>query len=229
MNNYHDEEIKHFSDLSQYWWDISGPLRTLHDINPTRLEFVLNHVDVKEKKLLDVGCGGGIFSESLAMEGALVTAIDLSSEAIKTGIEHAKKQNIYVDYQCIALEDLIEKPARYDVITCMEMLEHVPNPKQIIQSCAALLNPGGQLFVSTINQTWKAYGLAIVAAEQILKFIPENTHQYERFIKPSQIAQWFRESMLEIKTLKGLSYNPFTHLASLTDNLDINYLMCTEK
>lgn len=232
------EEISHFATLSEHWWDKTGPLRTLHDINPTRLQFILKHTSLKHQKVLDVGCGGGIFSEALAKEGALVTAIDLESNAIEIAKKHAKTRQLSIDYECTSIEALVEEYQQsktedkqselYDIVTCMEMLEHVPHPEQIIEACASLLKPQGKLFLSTINRTWKAYGLAIVAAEHLLNLVPKNTHHYDNFIKPSEIAQWLRNEKLSLQALAGLEYNPCSHQASLTDNLDIGYLVMAE-
>lgn len=228
-NNYDSKEIKHFSHLANDWWDTNGSLRTLHDINPVRLNFILQHTTLQNKKILDVGCGGGILSEALAKEGAIVTGIDLESNAIQAAMNHAENQNLSIQYQCVAIETLLEKSERYDVITCMEMLEHVPHPEQIIQACVALLKPDGKLFLSTINRTWKAYGLAIVAAEYLLNLVPKNTHQYDRFIKPSEIADWLRPKGLSVKAFSGVDYNPCSHVASFSESLDVNYLVFAEK
>lgn len=227
MNNayYDPEEIAHFDTLSADWWNTQGSLRTLHDINPTRLSFIQQYTSLDQQKVLDVGCGGGILSEALAKAGANVTAIDLSAQAINVAIAHAKTQHLIIDYQCTAVETLLDNTARYDVITCMELLEHVPQPEQIIHACAALLNPGGKLFLSTINRTWKAYCFAIVGAEYILNIVPQHTHQYDKFIKPSEIAEWLRHNNMSFDALSGLAYNPCLHQASLTDNVDINYMI----
>lgn len=223
--NYDTKEIAHFAELANHWWNPTGPLRTLHDINPTRMEFILKHVELKNKKVLDVGCGGGILSEALAREGALVTAVDLESNAIQVATQHAKENALDIHYQCVAVETLEDESERYDVITCMEMLEHVPDPESIIRSCVALLNPGGKLFLSTINKTWKAYLLVILGAEYVLNLIPKNTHQYDRFIRPSQIVEWVRDNNLTVHAFAGLDYNPCSHQASLTEDLEMNYLV----
>ncbi len=225
MKNYDTDEIAHFASLANHWWNPTGPLRTLHEINPVRMEFILKHTELNNKKVLDVGCGGGILSEALAKEGALVTGIDLESHAIQVAKQHATKRALAIEYKCVAVETLVDEAERYDVITCMEMLEHVPDPEQIIQSCIALLNPGGKLLVSTINKTWKAYLYIILGAEHVLHLVPKNTHQYERFIRPSQIIQWIRNNHLSVEAISGLDYHLASHTASLTDNVEVNYLI----
>lgn len=229
MNNFSTEELSHFSNLSEYWWDTEGPLRTLHDINSVRLDFILNHTNLLEKKVLDLGCGGGILSEALAKSGATVTAIDLEKNAIDVANKHAEKSHVNINYQCISIEDLSNKEqANYDVITCMEMLEHVPHPEKIIHYCAKLLKPQGKLFLSTINRTWKAYGFAIIGAEYVLDLVPKHTHQYEKFIKPSELAEWLRHEKLSLTALNGLNYNPLLHKATLSECVEVNYLIMAE-
>ena len=225
MKNYDAKEISHFAELANHWWDPKGPLRTLHDINPVRMEFILKHAELQHKKVVDGGCGGGILSEALAKGGALVTGVDLESHAIQVASRHAKENALAIQYHCVPVETLVEESERYDVITCMEMLEHVPDPESIIKSCVALLNPGGKLFLSTINKTWKAYLLVILGAEYVLNLIPKNTHQYDRFIRPSQIVEWVRGNNLSVQALAGLDYNPCSHHASLTGDLEMNYLV----
>lgn len=229
MKNIDTEEIAHFAALANHWWDVHGPLRTLHDINPTRLAFIAQHTKLNDKNILDVGCGGGILSEALAKAGAHVTGIDQEPHAIQVAINHAKKSNLNIHYQCISVETLVEESQKYDMITCMEMLEHVPYPAKIIQSCVQLLKPQGKLFLSTINRTLKAYALTIVGAEYILNLIPKHTHQYERFIRPSEMAEWLRQKDFDIKAFSGLHYNPCTHSASLTDDLTMNYLAVAQR
>lgn len=223
------EELAHFAALSEHWWNPHGPLRTLHDINPTRMDFIKKHVDLAQKRVLDVGCGGGILSEALAKVGAYVTAIDQESRAIAVAKAHAEKNKLDIDYQCIAVEDIEAESALFDIIICMELLEHVPDPATMIQACAKLLKPNGTLFLSTINRTWKAYAFAIVGVEYILDLVPKNTHTYDRFIKPSEAAAWLKKADLTINALSGLQYNPCTHQAHLDDDVTVNYLMAAKQ
>jgi len=220
------EEMAHFRALSAHWWDADGPLKTLHDINPARVAWILKYAALKEKMVLDAGCGGGILSESLAKEGAHVTAIDTEPHAIEAAIAHAKINALKMDYQCTDLENLLEhRAATYDIITCMEMLEHVPNPSEIVAACAQLLKPGGKLFFSTINRTWKAYMLGIVTAEYLINIVPKNTHTYDKLIRPSELAEWAETAGLSVSAISGLSYRPWSRRAVLSTHVDINYLM----
>ena len=225
MKNYDNDELSHFAKMAEEWWNPKGELRTLHDINPARVEFILKHTALHDKKILDVGCGGGILSEALAKEGALVTGIDLEQKAIQAATQHAAQSGLTVQYRCTAVEDLMNESECYDVITCMEMLEHVPHPEKIIDACIHLLKPGGKLFVSTINRTWKAYLYVILGAEYVLNLLPKHTHQYDRFIRPSQLVEWIRQHNLSIEAFAGIDYNPYSHHASLTNNVEVNYLI----
>lgn len=227
MLNVSQEEVQKFSNLSNHWWDLQGPFKTLHHINPVRLNFTLNSTPLKGKRVLDVGCGGGIFSEALAKEGAIVTAIDMSEEAVHAAKAHATEQGLSINYQHIALSDLDDEP--FDVITCYELLEHVPSPSSLIDEINQRLKPGGKLFLSTINRTLKAYMFTIVGAEYILGLLPRQTHDYKKFIKPSELSHFLRENELSIKGLKGMSYQPLTYEASLSDDVSVNYLMACEK
>ena len=227
MNNI--TEIKKFDELASDWWDPNGRMKPLHDINPLRLNFILQQSSLNGKKILDVGCGGGILSESMAKQGATVTGIDLSSNVLSIAKQHATDQNLLINYELIAAEELaIRQPAHYDIVTCLELLEHTSNPDVIIQACAKLCKPGGKLFFSTINRTLKAYLFAVVGAEYILKLLPKGTHDYDKFIRPAEFSQWARQASLTVKTLKGMSYNPLTQEYHLTDNIDVNYLIYCE-
>lgn len=225
MTNVDSQEIAKFSKLANDWWDVDGPLRTLHDMNALRLNYILNHTPLKGLNVLDVGCGGGLLSEGMALQGAKVVAIDLDEKSIAVAREHASKSNVSIDYQCAAIETLAqEKPHHFDVITCLEMLEHVPDPAQIIQHCAQLLKPNGFLYLSTINRSVKAYGLAVVAAEYILGLLPRGTHEFERFIKPSELTTWCRTAGLNLRQLQGLQYQPFKRQTRFCDDLSVNYI-----
>lgn len=226
MMNVDKQEIDKFAKLANFWWDPKGPLKTLHAINPARLHYIQSHVNLKGKKVLDVGCGGGILSEALAEAGAQVTAIDLAEPSIEVAAKHAREKSLEIDYQCTALEDLTQN--QFEVITCLELLEHVPDPKAIIEQCAKRLCPGGTLILSTINRTLKAYLKAIVAAEYVLQLLPKQTHDYDKFIKPSEISAWLRESEFEVIDISGLDYNPLTQTSEITDDVAVNYLLTAQ-
>jgi 2-polyprenyl-6-hydroxyphenyl methylase / 3-demethylubiquinone-9 3-methyltransferase len=221
------QEVAKFSKLSSEWWNKDGPLKTLHDINPARLQFVKNTTQLTGLSVLDVGCGGGILSESMAKLGAEVTALDADHESIKVASFHAKENNITVKYECTPIEDLENNP--FDIVVCMEMLEHVKHPQQVIDHCARLLKPGGYLFLSTINRTFAAYAGAILAAEYVLGIVPKQTHDYDKFIKPSELAACVRQAGIDVLTMKGMSYNPLNRTASLVDSVQVNYLMACQK
>ncbi len=227
MTNVSQEEVNKFSNLSDSWWDLDGPFKTLHHINPTRLQFTKDAVDLKNAHVLDVGCGGGIFAESLAKEGAIVTAIDMSEDAIKTAKAHAKEKQLDINYQHTALESLDD--GQFDVITCYELLEHVPSPADLVKEMSSRLKSGGKLFLSTINRTLKAYIYTIVGAEYILGLLPRQTHDYKKFIKPSELSQFARGNELQVKSIKGMHYQPFTQQSSLVSDVSVNYLMLCEK
>jgi 2-polyprenyl-6-hydroxyphenyl methylase/3-demethylubiquinone-9 3-methyltransferase len=225
-----DLEIAKFSQHATEWWDPEGPLKTLHDINATRLAFIFKHADVSGKKILDIGCGGGILCEGLSMAGASVFGLDAEPNAIAAARAHALKQGLLIQYDAEPVEQYCtDRSGVFDVITCMEMLEHVTSPAVVIQHAARLLKPDGLLFLSTINRTLKAYALAIVAAEYVLNILPRQTHDYEKFIKPSELAQMAREAGLEMLSMAGLDYHPFTRRASLVRDVDVNYLMVCRK
>ena len=216
-------EVAKFAQHATEWWSKNGPLKTLHDINPVRLAYIQQFVSLKDTRVLDVGCGGGVLSEALALCGAKVTGLDVEPDAIAAATAHSIKSKLAIDYVCSPIEEY--KAKKFDVITCMEMLEHVSDPKLVIMHCKRLLKPGGYLFLSTINRTLKAYGTAIIGAEYILNILPRQTHDYDKFIKPSELSAITRKSSLSTVNISGMSYNPFTRLASLDEDISVNYLM----
>lgn len=223
--NYDASEIAKFEKMAANWWDVNGECKPLHDINPLRLAFIKEHATLVGANVLDIGCGGGILSESLAESGAQVTGIDLSEAAIGAAKTHNASQPNKVYYQVTAAETLAESnPEQFDIITCMELLEHVPDPAQLIQSCAKLVKPGGKVFFSTINRNPKAYLYTVLGAEYVLKMLPKGTHDYAKFIRPAELATWMRQSGLTLKELKGMQYNPFTRHYHLDANVSVNYL-----
>lgn len=217
------EEVKKFSQHANEWWDLNGPLKTLHDINATRLDFINQYLNFKDATVLDVGCGGGVLAEGMAKKGALVLGIDASEQAIEIARAHASENALTIHYESIPIEDY--EHTGFDAITCMEMLEHVPHPELVIRHCKRLLKPGGLLFLSTISRTIKAYASAIIAAEYILGLLPKQTHDYGKFIKPSELVSFSRREGFELLDLKGLSYNPLSRSASLCADVSINYLL----
>lgn len=228
--NTDEQEIAKFTHLASDWWNPHGKLKTLHDINPLRLGYVLNHSSLVGKRVLDVGCGGGIFAESLAREGAIVTGIDMSDEALNVAREHSQQNNLTIDYLQITVEEFAQTHAgEFDVITCMELLEHVPDPVSIVNACAQLVKENGHLFFSTINRNPKAYLFAILGAEYLLQLLPKGTHEYAKFIKPSELSAWARNADLNVAELKGLSYNPLSREYFLSDDVSVNYLAWCKK
>ena len=223
-------ETAKFDKLAATWWDPDGESRPLHDLNPVRLNYIAGRVALKGAHVLDVGCGGGILSEALTAAGAEVTGIDLAPRVLEVARLHLHESNHKVDYREISVEALaVEIPAAFDAISCMEMLEHVPDPGSVIQSCATLLKPGGRLFLSTLNRTPLAFGAAIVGAEYALNLLPRGTHHYAQFIRPSELAAALRSAGLELEDLSGLAYNPLTRRAWITPSTQINYLACARK
>ncbi len=228
--NFRQSELDKFNDLAQRWWDENGPQKALHALNPVRLRYVADRIALQGAKVLDLGCGGGLLSEALAKVGADVVGIDLAPDLIKVAKLHRLESGVQVEYRGQSAESLAtEAPGTFDAITCMEMLEHVPDPAAILQACATLLKPGGRLFLSTLNRTPAAFALAIVGAEYIARLLPKGTHQYRDFIKPSELARWLREAGLELEDVTGLMYEPWRNGARLTSRTDVNYLACALK
>lgn len=224
--NIDQQELDKFAQLATRWWDPQGDLKTLHQINPLRLEYIEKKISLDGKKVLDIGCGGGILTESMAKAGAKVTGIDMNKPVIDTAKLHLHESGLDIEYLKISAEELAsERPQQYDVVTCLEMLEHVPDPASIIKACAALVKPGGHLFFSTINRNPKAYLFAIVGAEYVLRLLPRNTHDYSKFIKPSELGTWLRMNDMEAKDICGISYNPFSEIFKLNEDVSVNYLL----
>ncbi len=230
MSNYDTAELNKFGELAHKWWDKTSEFKPLHDINPLRLNYIDQAVLLAGKTVLDVGCGGGILSESMAQKGATVTGIDLGEKALKVAQLHSLESGINVNYRLIAVEQLAkEAPASFDVVTCLEMLEHVPDPASVVQACAQLVKPGGHVFFSTINRNPKAYLFAVVGAEYVLNMLPRGTHDYAKFLKPSELAGFVRNSDLTLKHQVGMSYNPITKHYWLDNDVSVNYMMHTIK
>ena len=230
MHNADPQELAKFSQLAHRWWDPKSEFKPLHEINPLRLNWIDKHASLTGKTVLDIGCGGGILSESMAGLGASVTGIDLSEKALGVARLHLLESGKTVDYRMISAEDLAaQAPASFDVVTCMEMLEHVPDPASIIAACSALAKPGGHVFFSTINRNPKAYLFAVLGAEYILRMLPKGTHDYAKFLRPSELSRWARSVNLEPDDLIGMTYSPFSDKYSLGSNTDVNYLLHTVK
>jgi 2-polyprenyl-6-hydroxyphenyl methylase / 3-demethylubiquinone-9 3-methyltransferase len=220
-------ELDKFSRLASKWWDPNSEFKPLHDINPLRLDYIEKTCNgLSGKSVLDIGCGGGILSESMAVRGAKVTGIDLAEKPLKVAKLHLLDSGQQVDYQLISAEDLAQqRPHQFDVVTCMEMLEHVPDPASTIQACAQLVKPGGQVFFSTINRNPKAYLFAVIGAEYVLNMLPKGTHDYAKFLKPAELAAMARQAKLDVEQLTGMSYNPLSKIYSLGKDTSVNYIV----
>ena len=231
-SNVDHEEVNKFAVLAARWWDRNSEFKPLHDINPLRLNYIKEQCGgtLKGKRILDVGCGGGILSESLALEGATVVGIDLAEAGLEVAKLHLLESGLDIDYQSISAEDLAEKETEsFDVIACLEMLEHVPDPSLVIEACSKLVKPQGKVFFSTINRNPKSYFFAIVGAEYVLNLLPKGTHNYEKFIRPSEIDGWARNFNLSISSIIGMTYNPLTKKYKLGDDVSVNYMTHYEK
>jgi len=228
--NADQSELGKFDELASRFWDSRGEFRPLHLLNPVRARFVAERAALAGARVLDVGCGGGLLAEALARAGARVRAIDLAPGMIEVARLHALEQQLDIDYRVLAAETVAAaEPGSFDVVTCMEMLEHVPQPEQMIHTLATLVRPGGSLFVSTLNRNLKSFLMAIVGAEYVLKLIPRGTHEYERLIRPSELARWARSAGLNLRELSGIQLNPFTERCSLSRDIDVNYLAHLER
>jgi 2-polyprenyl-6-hydroxyphenyl methylase/3-demethylubiquinone-9 3-methyltransferase len=230
MTNVDPLELDKFSELAHRWWDPRSEFKPLHDINPLRLSYIEDIAGLAGKTVLDVGCGGGILAESMAARGASVTGIDLADKPLKVAQLHLLESGLQVEYRKISAEALAEEtPERYDVVTCMELLEHVPRPAETVRACAALARPGGWVFFSTINRNPKSYLLAVIGAEYVLRLLPRGTHEYAKFIKPSELAGMSRSAGLETSGVIGMTYNPFTREYALGRDTDVNYILHARK
>ena len=223
--NIDKEELARFSDLAEDWWNPTGKMKPLHLINPVRLKYIEQQTSIKGKHILDVGCGGGLLSEALAKHGAVVTAFDISESLIAVAKNHAEQQ-LNINYQCQDIEILTTDAQRFDIITCMELLEHVPDPQRMIKNCAALIKPGGKIFFSTINRNLKAYLYAIVSAEYLLNLLPKGTHDYAQFIRPSELTGWAESGGLRLLGITGIHYHPLKKEFDLSRDVSVNYLVC---
>ncbi len=223
-------ELKKFSDLAHQWWDPTSEFKPLHEINPLRLEWINSHAPLAGENVIDIGCGGGILAESMAKKGASVTGIDLSEKALQVADLHSLESGVQVRYELIAAENIAEREAgQFDIVTCMEMLEHVPDPSAIVAACAKLVKPGGKIFFSTINRNPKAYLHAVIGAEYILRLLPKGTHDYAKFITPAELSRYAREAGLTINTLRGMGFNPLIKIYSLNHDTSVNYLIACTK
>jgi 2-polyprenyl-6-hydroxyphenyl methylase/3-demethylubiquinone-9 3-methyltransferase len=226
MYNVDPIEIAKFSVSANHWWDTQGQFRTLHDINPLRLDYINKRSPLAGQKVIDIGCGGGILAEGMVKLGAQVTGIDMSKEALSVAKLHQIESELNIEYLHTTAEEIAQERAeQYDIVTCLEMLEHVPDPTAIVKACAHLVKPGGHVFFSTLNRSLKAYLFAIVGAEYILKLLPRQTHDFAKFIRPSELSEWSRQCGLTVKNMTGIQYNPFNKKFSLNEDISVNYLM----
>lgn len=230
MSNVDHAEVAKFEALASRWWDKESEFKPLHDINPLRTNFIDKHAQLAGKKVLDVGCGGGILSEAMSQRGAQVSGLDMGEAPLNIAKLHALESGLDINYMRMPVEELAEQqPESFDVVTCLEMLEHVPDPSSIVRACYKLCKPGGQVFFSTLNRNPKSFLLAVVGAEYILNMLPKGTHDYKKFIRPSELASWCRQNDLEVGELVGMSYNPLTKAYTLGRDTDVNYLLQTRK
>jgi 2-polyprenyl-6-hydroxyphenyl methylase / 3-demethylubiquinone-9 3-methyltransferase len=230
MDNVDANEVRKFESRAADWWDTEGPFKTLHQINGLRLDYVAQRAPLAKARVLDVGCGGGILSEGLAERGADVLGIDLGAENVAAAEKHAAERNLPVEYRCIDVDSVAAEAAGgFDVVTCLEMLEHVPEPGRIVAACAAAARPGGAVFFSTINRNAKSFALAIVAAEYITGLVPRGTHEYGKLVRPAELARWCRQNGLDVHEITGLHLNPLTNTYSLGGNVDVNYFVHTRR
>ncbi len=229
-NNVDVNEINKFEALAARWWDPDSEFKPLHEINPLRLDYINRRSKLTDQKVIDVGCGGGILAESMAAAGAQVSGIDMGEAPLAVARLHQHESNVSVDYQQITAEELASQaPESFDVVTCMEMLEHVPQPASVIEACAKLVKPGGHVFFSTLNRNPKSFLFAIVGAEYVLNMLPRGTHEYQKFIKPSELSTWARQANLNVREITGMSYNPFSKKYSLGYDVGVNYLVHCQK
>lgn len=230
MSNVDHAEIAKFEALAHRWWDRESEFKPLHEINPLRVNWIDEHTSLAGKKVIDIGCGGGILSEAMAHRGAQVTGIDMGEAPLSVARLHLLESGLEIDYRQITAEAMAsECPGQFDVVTCLEMLEHVPDPASVIRACHALVKPGGQVFFSTINRNPKAYAFAIIGAEYLLQLLPRGTHDFKKFIRPSELGAWSRDTGLAVKDIIGVTYNPLTKQYKLSANVDVNYMVQTIK
>lgn len=230
MSNVDAAEIRKFEALAARWWDPASEFKPLHEINPLRMNYISQHINLAEKQVLDIGCGGGILAEAMAHHGASVSAIDLAEASLSVAKLHLLESGLEIDYQKSSAEDFARShPGQFDVVTCLEMLEHVPDPASVVAACQTLVKPGGLVFFSTINRNPKSYLFAIVGAEYVLNLLPRGTHDYGKFIRPSELAAWSRDAKLELQDQIGMGYNPLSKRYFLQKNLDVNYIACYQR